>query len=258
MNVTPRPEASPTLRCRRCGQCCLRGGPTLMREDAPLLESGTLPVEALVCLRRGEWARDDAQGVLRPLDRELIKVAGASRRHRQTNAAFPWQCPYYVAGTDAAGCGIYARRPAQCRVLFCADTGPLEDLLARGQSLDRRAVLAALPGLDATARSLWAELAAAHEEQCPARSCLEAARSLGFCPRSQVGAAVREPMSAPPANEAARRAAVAALTEAARCDAAFRELCAGRGGVPAAALPFLLGRPLTELLAEVGLRAVRR
>ncbi len=40
-----------------------------------------------------------------------------------------------------------------------------------------------------------------------------------------------------------------------RYDAAFRELCVTRGGVPASALPFLLGRPLTVLLAEVGLRA---
>lgn len=242
-------------RCRRCGQCCLAGGPTLMRQDAPLLEKGRLPVEALVCLRRGEWARDDARAVVRPLEKELIKVAEAARHGKQASAAHPWRCPYYRAGGDAAGCGIYAQRPAQCRMLFCADTGPLEDLLARGQPLDRRTALAVLPHLNAAARSLWAELAAAHEEQCPARSCLDSARSLGFCPRSARGAADATWDFSPPAGAAPRQAALAALTEMARCDAAFRELCVQRANVPAAALPFLLGRPLTALLAEVGLRA---
>ena len=226
-----------------------------MREDAPLLESGILPVETLVCLRRGEWARDDAREAVRPLDTELIKVAGAARDGRQAHAAHPWRCPYYRAQGHAAGCGMYAQRPAQCRVLFCADTGPLEDLLARGRRLGRRAALAALPGLTAAARSLWAELAAAHEEQCPARSCLDSARGLGFCPRSPTGAADEERDSSLVAGAAERRAALAALAEAARCDAAFRELCVQRANVPAAALPFLLGRPLAALLAEVGLRA---
>lgn len=248
-------QAPVALRCRRCGQCCLRGGPTLMGEDAPLLHNATLSVQTLVCLRRGEWARDDARHALRPLARELIKVAGAARHGKAANAAHPWRCPYYLAAGESAGCGIYAQRPAQCRMLFCADTGPLEELLARGPCLDRRAALEIFPGLNAAARSLWLELAAAHEEQCPAHSCLRIARDLGFCPSSRTSAADAKQELPPVADAAARQAALAELAEAARCDAAFRTLCVRRAGVPAEVLPFLLGRPLTVLLAEVGLRA---
>ena len=47
---------------------------------------------------------------------------------------------------------------------------------------------------------------------------------------------------------------MAELGEAARTDAAFRELCVERAGIPAAMLPFLLGRSIKDLLAEVGLK----
>lgn len=238
---TPMPE-TPAARCRRCGECCLRGGPTLMREDAPLLAGeGALPLEALVCLRAGEWARDDARGVLRPLDRELLKLAATGEPGR------PWRCLYY---RDGAGCGIYARRPAQCRILLCADTAPLETLLAHGQSLGRCAALEVLagagPGLPPAARACWPELAEAHDEACPAGRALSLASALGFRPRLAPAPA---PLAA-----ADLEAARAELAELVRYDAAFHELCVTRGRVPARVLPFLLGRPLTALLRDVGLR----
>ncbi len=231
------------VSCRRCGQCCLRGGPTLMRGDAPLLLQGALPPAALVCLRAGEWARDDARAVLRPLDGELLKLAGTGA------SGHPWRCLYY---RDGAGCGIYGRRPAQCKVLFCADTAPLEDMLAHGQSLDRRAALEALA--DETvlpaAPSLCLELITAHDEACPAGRALALAASLGFRPRD--AAAAGEGTAAPLTGDE-KEAVRAELAELARYDAAFRELCVTRGRVPAPLLPFLLGRPLAVLLAEVGL-----
>ena len=207
---TPMPE-TPAARCRRCGECCLRGGPTLMREDAPLLA--------------GEAATGEP--------------------------GHPWRCLYY---RDGAGCGIYARRPVQCRVLLCADTAPLEALLANRQSLDRCAALevwaealaGAGPGLPSAARACWPELAGAHDEACPAGKALALASALGFRPRLA-------PAPAPLAEED-REAARAELAELVRYDAAFRELCATRGRVPARVLPFLLGRPLAALLWDVGLR----
>ena len=51
-----------------------------MVEDASRLVSGVLTLESLVCLRVGEWARDDARGELRPLEKEHIKVAGLAGR----------------------------------------------------------------------------------------------------------------------------------------------------------------------------------
>ena len=174
--------------CRRCGTCCLLGGPTLMLSDAALLVSGTLTLEALVCLRAGEWARDDSRKALRPLEGERLKIAGPGGR------VHPWRCRYYREG---AGCGIYEQRPAQCTALFCMDTGPLEALLAKGSHLGRYAALNALadgiPGfstLSAASRALRPDLVSAHEEQVSVRAVLELADRLGFFPQQGQGLTV--------------------------------------------------------------------
>ena len=129
------PDNTPV--CRRCGRCCELGGPGLLRDDAPLLSSGALKPEMLVCLRRGQWARQDGMGGgLAQLENEMIKLAGTGK------APHPWQCLAYAPGT---GCTIYERRPVQCGVLFCEDTRPLEALLRDVPALDRRAAIALLP-----------------------------------------------------------------------------------------------------------------
>ena len=146
------PDNTPV--CRRCGRCCELGGPGLLRDDAPLLSSGALKPEMLVCLRRGQWARQDGMGGgLAQLENEMIKLAGTGK------APHPWQCLAYAPGT---GCTIYERRPVQCGVLFCEDTRPLEALLRDVPALDRRAAIALLPLPDAQ-RRLWEELVQAHE-----------------------------------------------------------------------------------------------
>ena len=261
----PSPSSLPV--CRRCGMCCLRGGPTLMVEDVSRITGGVLTLEALVCLRSGEWARDDARGTLRPLERERIKVAGLG------DQAHPWRCRFF---TDGSGCAIYVGRPAQCAALLCMDTGPLEKLLEREAPLDRAGALRALaeepgvpgfPALTADTLALLPDLLAAHEEQNPVRSSLLLAWRLGFTPTRTAGLPVENvgdrpeapgeppfPAEEGPVSEEFRQEALAHLGEAARRDAAFRQLCVERGGVPAAILPFLLGRPLADLLAEVGLR----
>ena len=88
------------------------------------------------------------------------------------------------------------------------------------------------------------------------RPALELAEALGFAPHGGRGLQVeRETPAAASLEGAARAEALARLAEAARTDAAFRELCVERAGIPRAILPFLLGRPLEHLLAEVGLPA---
>lgn len=242
--------------CRRCGTCCLRGGPTLMVCDAARLVSGVMTLEALVCLRAGEWARDDAHGLLRPLASERVKVAGLGGR------AHPWQCRYFRQG---AGCSIYAQRPAQCAALFCMDTAPLEALLDREAYLGRAAALEALggeipgfAGLRASTVALLPDIVRAHEEQNPVRPVLELAARLGFAPTGGRGIEVARGEAGEALEGGERAQAFARLGEAARTDAAFRDLCVERAGVPAAMLPFLLGRPLQDLLAEVGLRPNRQ
>lgn len=236
--------------CRRCGLCCLRGGPTLMVEDAVLVASGPLELEQLVCLRAGEWARDDARGLVRPLTTEMLKLA--QWRPGSPQQAHPWRCPRLEEGTgktSAARCTIHAQRPSQCRLLSCTDTSPLEEHLANGSMLDRAGLLSALPAdiLPPQAAAIWQELAAAHEAACPAGECLALAAQLGYRPR---GKHVSDG-EAEPADSAEIRAR---LTELVRSDAAWWELAQSRAAVPAEVLPFLLGRPLAALLAEVGCR----
>ena len=245
------PQGGPV--CRRCGTCCLQGGPTLMERDVALLTGGVLALEAVVSLRAGEWARDDVRQLLAPLENERIKVAGLG------GSAHPWRCRYYA---DGAGCTVYGQRPAQCAALYCTDTGPLERLLAAEAPLSRAVALQALaavpvlpgfPDLRASTRAILADMAAVHEEQSPVRPVLELAARLGYLPRG--GRGVRVAATPPPLRHAdEQRDALAQISEAARIDAAFRELCQERADLPGALLPFLLGRPLTDLLAEVGLR----
>ncbi len=246
------PGSGEAPSCRRCGTCCLRGGPTLMLQDIALLVSGTLTLESLVCLRAGEWTRDDARKALRPLEGERIKIAGPGGR------VHPWRCRYYQEGV---GCGIYQQRPAQCEALFCMDTGPLEALLAGAPHLGRYAALNALaegiPGFSGVSKAtvgLLPDLVSAHEEQVSVRAVLEMADRLGFFPPEGQGLAVEHYGEQAPLEGTEREQAVAELGEAARMDAAFREICVERAGVPASMLPFLFGRTVRDLLAEVGLK----
>lgn len=236
--------------CRRCGMCCLRGGPTLMQADLPRITGGVLTLETLVCLRAGEWARDDARGELRPLDRECIKVAGLGGQ------AHPWRCRFY---RDGSGCAIYAHRPAQCSALFCMNTESLEQLLVREPLLDRARTLEALAALEQIPgfqdmpdgpRAFLPDLVTAHEEQNPVAPVLEAAARLGFAPKG----AHRGAGADAGVEEGERQSLIDDISKAVRTESAFRALCVERAGVPAAMLPFLLGRPMSDLLSEVGLR----
>ena len=121
------------------------------------------------------------------------------------------------------------------------------------QALAAVPVLPGFPDLRASTRAILADMAAVHEEQSPVRPVLELAARLGYLPRG--GRGVRVAATPPPLRHAdEQRDALAQISEAARIDAAFRELCQERADLPGALLPFLLGRPLTDLLAEVGLR----
>lgn len=217
--------------CRRCGQCCRLGGPTLMRDDADRLLDGTLSLNRLVCLRRGEWARHDgSRGTtaaeaphgdnLAPLAREMIKIDGSGM------GPYPWQCPYLRDVGGQAACAVHGRRPAQCRALFCEAPQAVEVLLASGEFLARTELFARLEGSEPRA-SLWRELAEAHEEACPVDAYFRLRQELATTPN--VAAVRRE------------------LIERERYDAAFRQLCVERGALEAALLPLVLGRPLREL-----------
>ena len=61
-------------QCHRCGTCCEKGGPSLHREDRPMIDDGRIPARCLFTIRRGERVRDNVKGTLVPLSEEVIKI----------------------------------------------------------------------------------------------------------------------------------------------------------------------------------------
>lgn len=148
--------------CRRCGECCRRGGPALHREDLPLVQNGRIPLASLITLRRGETVRDNVTGGLTTLDTEMVRVGPAGETPT---------CPFF---REPGQCLIHDQSPAECRALFCA----APEALTAMYRTDRVCRLDLLP-----AGGPGRELVAAHEARCPAgeavRLCLAARASEG-------------------------------------------------------------------------------
>lgn len=115
--------------CKKCGNCCRKGGPALHSQDLPLIQSGKIPVSALITIRKGELALNPLTGKVQPVAVELVKIIGAGRQ---------WDCCYY---DETDGCTIYDHRPHACRILKCWDTEEIlalvgKDTLSRFDILD--------------------------------------------------------------------------------------------------------------------------
>ncbi len=106
--------------CKRCGKCCIAGGPALHIEDRGLVVAGRLRPSDLVTLRRGEPAYDPVNRRVVFLEEEMIKLRG----HGKIGA-----CIFYDANGNS--CAIYQWRPLECRVLKCWDTSDLEGVYMR-------------------------------------------------------------------------------------------------------------------------------
>lgn len=144
--MNPSPESPKQTACRRCGTCCRKGGPSLHLEDRELVVSGLLPLSCLVTIRKGEWVYDGKMQVLRPVDREFVRIRG-----RGTG----WSCLFWDAPTRS--CTIYPDRPIECRALACWDTREIEAIYDRPR-LTRKQILVDAPG--------WMELVQTHESSC--------------------------------------------------------------------------------------------
>ena len=136
-----------TATCRRCGRCCLQGGPALHRADLALIGDGGILLERLITIRRGELADNPVAGGVRATRVELVKIAGSGR---------DWRCCYYDEA--ARGCRIYGRRPQACEALQCWDTAAILALVET-DVLSRLDIVA----VDDPLRPLIME----HERECP-------------------------------------------------------------------------------------------
>ncbi len=208
MKTSPAPEENRET-CRRCGECCQRGGPAFHQIDRPLIEKGLIPAACLYTIRPGEPVHDNVAGRMAFAEADIIKIRGRGDG---------WTCCFLAE--DGQGCRIYANRPEECRRMQCWDTRAIEALY-RQERLSREDLLGGVAGL-------W-ELIAHHEERCAYHRLKE------LVPR----------LSAP---SAAREKAMAAIRDMVRYDESLRALLVEEGRAEADMLDFLLGRPLTQTL----------
>ncbi len=133
-------------QCRRCGTCCMSGGPALHTEDLSLIKSGKLPLDSLIAIRCGELVNHPLTGKLQTVGYELIKITGTGG---------DWCCAFY---SQERGCTIYSLRPSACRALKCWDTGEISKLVGKN-TLNRFDILEKEDPLRALAQE--------HERLCP-------------------------------------------------------------------------------------------
>ena len=130
--------------CLRCGDCCLRSGPTLLISDLELLQKELITWNDLYTLRPGDLgaSREGAPVALQEERLKIREVPGSQ------------QCTFYQAAIQA--CRIYDHRPEQCRRQHCWGEPPPPP--APGEFLTREHLFTQVPGL-------W-DLIRAHKERC--------------------------------------------------------------------------------------------
>jgi Fe-S-cluster containining protein len=103
----------------------MNGGPALHRDDKQLVLDGSIPLDSLITIRKGELVHHPIEARLLAARQELVKISGTGKS---------WVCRHYDAG--AKECRIYDRRPQACRLLKCWDSGEVEALIEQ-DTLDR-------------------------------------------------------------------------------------------------------------------------
>ena len=103
--------------CKRCGTCCIKGGPVLHRDDLPLLEKHFLSLDHLIVIRAGEPAYNPIDDCVEPASVEMIKICGKGAS---------WQCVFY--DPVQSSCTIHPNRPLECRLLMCWDTKEIVEI----------------------------------------------------------------------------------------------------------------------------------
>ncbi|TAL26828.1 MAG: YkgJ family cysteine cluster protein [Nitrospirae bacterium] len=106
--------------CKRCGTCCMKGGPALHKEDKKLLLAGHIKHEQLVTIRKGEPAYSPKSGKLELIKKEIVKISGKGKT---------WECLFY--DKQKSSCRIYRHRPLECRLLECRDTARLISVIEK-------------------------------------------------------------------------------------------------------------------------------
>lgn len=147
-SFNPEKKADDSQRdsCRRCGTCCLKGGPAFHIADRELLESGRVRMNDVYTIREGEPIYDNVQQGISAAETDIIKVRGTGKT---------WACRFLEQSDNS--CGIYENRPIECQVMTCWDTSEIEAIY-NVDRLTRKDLVSKVEGL-------W-ELVEDHHERC--------------------------------------------------------------------------------------------
>ncbi len=96
------------IECRRCGECCRKGSPTLHLEDAELLKNGILTYQDIYTIRKGELVYNNIEDKIITLGDELIKI----KEKKDSRICI-------FLKENANECTIYDQRPLQCKEHEC-------------------------------------------------------------------------------------------------------------------------------------------
>jgi Fe-S-cluster containining protein len=205
--------SKPISECRRCGTCCLKGGPVLHHEDKRILRSGHAGYEHLMTIRKGETAYNPVSGRLECVPNEIVKVADTGEDQ---------SCCFY-RGKDAL-CGIYEQRFLECRLLKCWDTSEIERIIGRGTIVRSDVINANDPIMG---------IIAEHERECPAYE-------------------MESLVAALPSGKD-RKKIFDSLNLLMRRDMELRSYAVSEMGLRAEYELFIFGRPMHKLLSDRGL-----
>ncbi|MEO5358408.1 MAG: YkgJ family cysteine cluster protein [Nitrospirae bacterium YQR-1] len=145
--ITP---GTPQTQCRRCGDCCTKGSPTLHVMDDVLLIEGTLNYMDIYTIRSGELVYNNVDDEFITLEDELIKIKEKSDSR---------ECIFFI--NEDNSCRIYEKRPSQCRAFECWNTEKFMSVFAE-EKLTRETLLKSNPAL--------LEIVDAHERKCSYRT----------------------------------------------------------------------------------------
>ncbi|KJR43518.1 Uncharacterized protein MCHI_000580 [Candidatus Magnetoovum chiemensis] len=96
------------VECNKCGECCVKGSPTLHISDAQLLKEGTLTYNDIFTIRIGELVYNNIEDEFITIDYEVIKVK--EKPNSRT-------CIFLDENSKI--CTIYDKKPMQCSAFEC-------------------------------------------------------------------------------------------------------------------------------------------
>ena len=144
-------KTSRAVPCNQCGKCCEKGGPAFHLEDRPLIDSGAIQTTDIYTVREGEPVYDNIQDKFIFSKTDILKVKWKEKPF--SNILFA--CLFYDFKKKV--CGIYEKRPIECRVLSCRDVTKITEIYDRDR-LTRKDLLENVTGL-------W-EIVDDHQKRC--------------------------------------------------------------------------------------------